>query len=81
MRREPDSNNIDESDLHFAKQDEPKISTPHGIIIDCSAEYENAFDPIRDNRECNSNEIDRMDRQFSKHEEPRISTVPGRRIE
>jgi hypothetical protein len=32
--REFDSNEIDESDLHPAKHDEPRISTLLGIIID-----------------------------------------------
>jgi hypothetical protein len=29
-----DSNEIDESDLHERKQDEPRISTRYGITID-----------------------------------------------
>jgi hypothetical protein len=32
--RESDSNEIDESDLHFVKHDDPRISTFRGISID-----------------------------------------------
>jgi hypothetical protein len=53
-----DSNEIDESDLQFAKHSDPIISTEHGITSDSSFEYENAFDSIRFNLDGDSNEID-----------------------
>jgi hypothetical protein len=34
VNREFDSNEIDESDLQFQRQDEQRISTPRGITID-----------------------------------------------
>jgi hypothetical protein len=34
VTRECDSNEIDESDSHHNKHDEPRISTPRGITID-----------------------------------------------
>jgi hypothetical protein len=42
VNREFDSNEIDESDPQYQKHDEPRISTPRGIEIDRSDEYENA---------------------------------------
>jgi hypothetical protein len=71
------SNKIDENDLQPLKHKEPRMSTPHGIIIDCSAEYWNASDSIRDNRESDSNEIDESDVHPEKQNEPRISTLDG----
>jgi hypothetical protein len=41
-----DSNEIDENDLHFEKQHEPRISTLYGISIDSNDEHENAPDSI-----------------------------------
>jgi hypothetical protein len=49
--REFDSNEIDKSDLHPAKDDDPRISTLLGITIDRSDEFENACDSIRVNCE------------------------------
>jgi hypothetical protein len=45
---------IDESDLQYEKQDDPRISTFLGIKIDWSDENENAYDSIRVNREFDS---------------------------
>jgi hypothetical protein len=53
-----DSNVIDESDLQFKKQFEPRISTFFGIKIYSSDENENAKDSIRVKCEFDSNEID-----------------------
>jgi hypothetical protein len=53
-----DSNVIDESDLQFEKQCDPRIFTFHGIKIGSSDQNENASDSIRVNREFDSNAID-----------------------
>jgi hypothetical protein len=45
------------------KQDDPRISTEHGIEIDLSRERENIFDSIRFNDDGDSNEIDESKRQ------------------
>jgi hypothetical protein len=58
MNREFDSNDMDESERHLEKHDEPRISTLLGIAIDWSDDLENASDSIRINRECDSNEIE-----------------------
>jgi hypothetical protein len=63
INREFDSNEIDESDLHHEKHDEPRISTFRGIMIDSIDESRNASDSIRINRELDSNEIDESERQ------------------
>jgi hypothetical protein len=42
FNREFDSNEMDESDVHSEKHDEPRISTLLGIMIDASDECENA---------------------------------------
>jgi hypothetical protein len=55
---------IDESDLHFEKHFEPRISTLHGIAIDLSDEYENTSDSIRIKCEFDSNVIDESDLQY-----------------
>jgi hypothetical protein len=68
---------IDESDLQFAKHDDPRISTLRGITIDRSDEYENADDSIRVNRESVSNVIDESDSHPRKHDDPMISTFRG----
>jgi hypothetical protein len=56
---------IDESDLNFEKQFDPRISTFIGIKIDRSDEDEDedeiASDSIRVNREFDSNVIDESD--------------------
>jgi hypothetical protein len=72
-----DSNEIDESDSHHEKHDEPRISTPRGITIDSSDEYANTLESIRVNREFDSNEIDESELHDEKHEEPRISISNG----
>jgi hypothetical protein len=72
---------IDESDLQYEKQSDPRISTLRGIMIDRSDDSENACDPIRIKCESDSNVIDENDRQFEKHEEPRISTLRGIKID
>jgi hypothetical protein len=61
VNREFDSNEIDESDSHRSKHDDPKISTFRGISIDSSDDDENADDSIRVKREFDSNEIDESD--------------------
>jgi hypothetical protein len=68
---------IDKSDLQFAKHDEPRISTLHGITIDSIDEYENAEDSIRVSCEFDSNVIDESEKQLQKHFDPRSSTVAG----
>jgi hypothetical protein len=55
--------------LHNEKHDDPIISTEHGISIDWSVEYENAFDSIRFNADGDSKEIDESDLQDEKHDE------------
>jgi hypothetical protein len=52
---------IDESDLQYEKQFDPRISIFFGIKIDWSEEPENADDSIRINREFDSNLIDESD--------------------
>jgi hypothetical protein len=54
--REFDSSEIDESEFHNEKHDDPRISTFHGIAIDWSDELNNALDSIGINREFDSNE-------------------------
>jgi hypothetical protein len=44
VNRELDSNEIDESDLHSEKHDDPIISTFGGISIDSSDDHENGYD-------------------------------------
>jgi hypothetical protein len=68
---------MDESDIQFSKDDDPRISTFRGISIDRSDEYENANDSIRFNRESDSNEMDESDLHDEKHDDPRISTFRG----
>jgi hypothetical protein len=57
VKREFDSNVIDESDLQFEKQFDPRISTFLGIKIDSSDEDRNANDSILIKREFDSNTI------------------------
>jgi hypothetical protein len=52
---------IDESDLHFKKHFEPRISTFRGIMIDESDDPENADDSICVKCESDSNVIDESD--------------------
>jgi hypothetical protein len=61
FKRESGSNEIDESDLHPQKHDDPRISTFRGISIESSDENEKASESIRINREFDSNEIDESD--------------------
>jgi hypothetical protein len=68
---------IDESDLQYDKQFDPRISTFLGIKIDSSDEDENASDSIRVKHEFDSNVIDESDSQPKKHADPRISTFLG----
>jgi hypothetical protein len=49
---------IDESDLQYEKNFDPRISTLLGIKIDSSDVTENVSDSIRVNREFDSNTID-----------------------
>jgi hypothetical protein len=56
---------IDESDLQFEKQFDPRISTFLGIKIDLSDEDENANDSIRVNREFDSKKMKRNCRRPS----------------
>jgi hypothetical protein len=72
---------IDESDLHFEKHFDPRISTFLGIKIDSSDEDENASDSIRVNREFDSNVIHESELQDEKHVDPRISTLLGIKID
>jgi hypothetical protein len=46
INREFDSNEIDESDPQFKKQNDPRISTFRGISIDLSDDCRNASDSI-----------------------------------
>jgi hypothetical protein len=64
---------IDESALQCEKQDEKRISTFRGIMIDSSDDDENDDDSIRFNCEFDSNVIDENELQFEKLFEPRIS--------
>jgi hypothetical protein len=50
LRHDGDSNEIDGSDVHHKKHDEPRISTLHGITIDWSDDFQNTVDSIRINR-------------------------------
>jgi hypothetical protein len=74
---ESDSIETDERDLQPRKQEEPIISTVHGMTIDAREELENASDSILRNNESDSIETDERDLQPRKQEEPRISTVRG----
>jgi hypothetical protein len=69
------SNEIDESDSQFEKQNEQRISTHRRIVIDLRPEEKNAFDSMRFSRESFSNEIDESDMQYEKHNEQRISIL------
>jgi hypothetical protein len=51
LSRESFSNEIDESELQHEKHDEQRISKFRGIVIDSSAERENASDSMRLSRE------------------------------
>jgi hypothetical protein len=55
---------IDESDLQYEKQFDPRISTLFGIKIDLSDEVENASDSIRVKCEFDSNLIDESDQHI-----------------
>jgi hypothetical protein len=66
---------IDESDLQCEKQDDPRISTFMGIMIDLSDENENARNSIRVKCEFGSNVIDESDVQDEKQDDPTISIV------
>jgi hypothetical protein len=68
---------MDESDLQFEKQNDPRISTFRGISIDLSDDPSNAHDSIRINREFDSNEMDESDLQHAKHDDARTSTFRG----
>jgi hypothetical protein len=70
---EEESNEIDESDSHFEKHDEPRISTRRGIKIDSSTEFENAYDSIRVNREFDSNESDESDEFENAYDSIRVN--------
>jgi hypothetical protein len=72
---------IDESDLQFEKQDDPRISTLLGIRIVSNDEDENVNDLIRVKSEFDSNVIDESDLQNEKHSEQRISTLRGIKID
>jgi hypothetical protein len=72
---------IDESDSQFEKQDDPRISTFLGIMIDLSDECENADDSVCIKREFDSNVIDESDSHHEKHPDPRISTFLGIKID
>jgi hypothetical protein len=72
-----DSNEIDESNPQYEKQDDSRISTLRGITIDFSDDDENAPDSIRFNDDRDSNEIEKSDLQDEKHDDPRISTKCG----
>jgi hypothetical protein len=58
VKREFDSNVIDESNLQDEKHFDPRISTLRGIVIDLSDDDENANDSIRVNCEFDSNTIE-----------------------
>jgi hypothetical protein len=77
LNNDPDSIEIDESDLQRLKQDEPRTSTLRGITMDGREEPENAEDSIRRNNESDSIETGESDPQQEKQKEPRISTVRG----
>jgi hypothetical protein len=72
---------IDERDLQYEKQFDPRISTFLGIKIDSSDENENASDSIRVKSEFDSNMIDESDLQYEKQDDPRISTFLGIKID
>jgi hypothetical protein len=58
ITREFDLNEMDESDLHSRKHDEPRILTLLGMTIDLSDDHENASDSIYINSEFDSKEIE-----------------------
>jgi hypothetical protein len=72
-----DSNEIHENESQYEKQDDPRISTWHGITIDPSVKYENAEDSIRFKDDRDSNESEESEKQEPKHSDPRISTPHG----
>jgi hypothetical protein len=72
---------IDESDLQFQKQFQPRISTFRGITIDSSDEPANTNDSIRVKCEFDSNVIDERNLQYEKHFDRRISTFLGIKID
>jgi hypothetical protein len=71
------SNEIDNSEVQYEKDDEQRMSTLRGIVIDLRAQQENADDSMRVSRESFSNEIDESDLQFERHDEQRMSTLRG----
>jgi hypothetical protein len=70
-------NEIDESDSHSEKHDDPTTSTLRGISIDSSNEDENVSGVIRVNFVCNSNEIDLIVLQWDQHFAAETAIDPG----
>jgi hypothetical protein len=58
--------------LQYEKHSDPRISTWHGIEIDRTFEFENAYDWIRFSDDDGSNEMDESDSQDEKHDDPTI---------
>jgi hypothetical protein len=71
---------IDERDLQDEKQDEPRISTFRGIMIDLSDDDENASDVITCKRISYSKKINEIDFHSEKKNDSKISKFPGIQI-
>jgi hypothetical protein len=74
---DPDSNVIEESDLHSEKHISPKTSTDAGRMISTKPVLENARDAIRDNFEMDSNPTEESDSYKEKHSSLKNSTQTG----
>jgi hypothetical protein len=74
---DPDSNAIEESDMHSEKHPKPKISTDAGIMIIFKPVPRNTCFSIRDNFDPDSNVIDKSDRHEKKHFSPKNITESG----
>jgi hypothetical protein len=77
---EPDSNVIEESDLHKEKHSSPNNSTDAGTMISIKPVSLNAHLSIRDNLELDSNVIEESDLHKEKHSSPNNSTDAGTMI-
>jgi hypothetical protein len=63
--------------LQYEKHDDPRISTWHGIEIDSSFEWENAFDSIRFSDDGDSNEIEKSELELENVDGEKISMAHG----
>jgi hypothetical protein len=74
---DPDSKEIEESDLHRAKHPSPGTSTDPGIMISINPVSRNACASIRDNLDPDSTIIDERNVHKAKQSSPKTSTDAG----